>query len=83
MISYVFKIAGYVEKRITSVSCIPGGISFGVAAVCVRKMKAFSENNESVENDALAKACRWRVTIVCELHDINKYFSTADMFLSG
>jgi hypothetical protein len=55
-------MAGHVEKRTTSVRCIPGGIKFGVVAVCVRKMKALCENNEGGENDTLIKACRWKVT---------------------
>jgi len=28
-------MAGHVEKRTVSVSCIPDGIKFGVVAVCV------------------------------------------------
>jgi len=54
-------MAGHVEKRTRSVRCIPSGIKFGVVAVCVRKMKACSENNESGENDSLVKGCRWEV----------------------
>jgi len=55
-------MADHVEKRTTSVSCIPGDIKFGVVAVCVRKMKAFCENNEVGENSTFVKACRWTVT---------------------
>jgi hypothetical protein len=62
MISYACKMAGHVEKRTTSVSCIPGGIKLRMVALCVRKMKAFCENNESGKNDTLVKACRWKVT---------------------
>jgi len=56
------KMAGHAEKRTTSVRCIPGLIKFGVVTVCVRKVKAFSENNENGENNTLVKACSWKVT---------------------
>ena len=71
--SYACKMAGFLGKSNTSISCIPSGIKFGVVAVGVRQMKAFSENSEGGESDTLVKARRWKATYCVWLtYDINK-----------